>query len=58
MEWKNIRPKVLETVHLTLEIKQETTVEGKGKYFLIGFEILYRTLKRVKYSNNGILFEE
>lgn len=52
MEWKNIRYKVLETVHLTLEIKQETTVEGKGKYFLIGFEILYRTLETVKCSDN------
>lgn len=58
MEWKNIRPMVLETVHLILEIKQETTVEGKGKYFLIGFEISYRTLKRVKCSDDGILFEE
>lgn len=58
MEWKNIRHKVLESVHLTLEIKQETTVEGKGKYFLIGFEILYRTLKTVKCSDNRILFEK
>ena len=51
MEWKNIRHKVLETVHLTLKIKQKTTVEGKCKYFLIGSEI-YRTLKTVICSGN------